>query len=245
LHLRLSPPAVMSHTHHLLIADPDADIGRMLALYMPGFGYEVVWATSPMEFDVSLRARQPDLIVIDSSLLATDARRAGQLLRGRTLAPFILLCGTAEACERADALDSGAADVMSKPFEPRELVARVQAVLRRARVRAEQLAAGHTLRVGDWTLDTRERRLLSARGDNVALSLAEYRLLMTFMSQPARVRSRDELMDAARGRSLESFERSIDLLVSRLRQKLGDDPREPSLIRTVRGQGYIYGSPAS
>lgn len=92
-------------------------------------------------------------------------------------------------------------------------------------------------------LDTRERRLFSEQGVNVNLSLAEYRLLMTFVSQPARVQSRDELMDAARGRSMDAFERSIDLLVSRLRQKLGDDPREPALIRTVRGQGYVFSAP--
>ncbi len=228
---------------HLLIADPEADIGRMLAMYMPGFGYEVSVATTPAELNIALHVERPDLVVMDPELLGGDLVQAGQSLRSRTNVPFILLCGAATACDRADALDCGADDVMSKPFEPRELVARVQAVLRRAKVRAEQLAAEHTIRVGDWMLDTRERRLFSDQGVNVNLSLSEYRLLMTFVSQPARVQSRDELMDSARGRSMDAFERSIDLLVSRLRQKLGDDPREPALIRTVRGQGYVFGKP--
>jgi two-component system OmpR family response regulator len=238
-----SAPIHQATATRLLIADAEADLGRMLSMYMPGFGYEVSVAMTPAQLDVSLRMQRPDLIVMDPALLATGVLQAGQALRARTEVPFILLCGAATACERADALDSGADDVMSKPFEPRELVARVQAVLRRAKVRAEQLAAEHTIRVGEWMLDTRERRLFSEQGVNVNLSLAEYRLLMTFVSQPARVQSRDELMDSARGRSMDAFERSIDLLVSRLRQKLGDDPREPALIRTVRGQGYVFSAP--
>ncbi|WP_374590895.1 winged helix-turn-helix domain-containing protein [Aquabacterium sp.] len=228
---------------HILVVDPDVDSGRMLALYLPGFGYRVTVAATLADLDECLPAQAPDLIVADSALLAGNAGRAGQALRERTATPFILLCGAATSGDRADGLDSGAHDVMSKPFEPRELVARVQAVLRRVKVRADQRAGDQTVRVGRWMLDTRERRLFSEQGVNVSLSLAEYRLLMTFVSQPARVRSRDELMDLARGRHLDAFERSIDLLVSRLRQKLGDDPREPALIRTVRGQGYVYNAP--
>ncbi len=155
-------------THSLariLVADPDWHAGRMLSVYLLGFDYQVSLATTSPDLDVCLRTQAPDLIVMDSSLLAESLGQAGQALRERTEVPFILLCQAASSGERAEGLDSGAHDVMSRPFEPRELVARLQAVLRRVPARAERLTIDHTLRETLWVADNREPALIrAARG---------------------------------------------------------------------------------
>lgn len=176
--------------------------------------------------------------------------------------PGIVLLPAVSAAERADLLDRGADDCMSEPIERRELAARIHA-LRRRRAQRQMPRAGwgatsHTdpstahpadglpdcIRFGRWRLDT-QRQSLSAGDSNVPLSHAEQRLLLAFLDHPNQVLTRDRLMDEARGRGLEAFERSIDLLVSRLRHKLGDDPRHPALIQTVRGRGYLFAATPS
>ena len=139
-------------------------------------------------------------------------------------------------------LEMGADDYMGKPFEPRELVARIQTVLRRTRGAEAPVRQGpdEVVRFDGWTLHSLERHLVSPGGMVVPLSNAEFRLLCTFLRMPRRVFSRDQLMEQARGRAMDAFERSIDLLVSRLRSKLADDPRSPSMIRTVSGAGSLF-----
>lgn len=161
--------------------------------------------------------------------------------------PAIVLLPAVSATERADLLERGADDCMSEPIERRELAARIHALRRRRVIQHQQTQqrisdgplAGDHIRFGHWQLDTRRQSLSSPEAE-VALSNAEYRLLLTFLNQPHQVFTRDRLMDEARGRGVDAFERSIDLLVSRLRHKLGDDPRQPALIQTVRGKGYLF-----
>jgi two-component system OmpR family response regulator len=145
--------------------------------------------------------------------------------------------------DRVMGLESGADDYVSKPFEPRELVARIQTVLRRAKPHQDSAAAllhSDVVHFDGWLLHRGERTLKSPTGLTVSLSNAEFRLLSTFLTTPRRLFSRDQLLEQARGRAMDVFERSIDLLVSRLRQKLAQDPQAPSMIKTVRGAGYIF-----
>jgi two-component system OmpR family response regulator len=175
-------------------------------------------------------------------LPGTDGITLARELRERSRVPIIMLTARANPYDCVLGLEMGADDYMGKPFEPRELVARIQTVLRRTRgesAPAPQEPDG-VVRFDGWTLHSIERHLVSPQGVVVPLSNAEFRLLCTFLRMPRRVFSRDQLMEQARGRAMDAFERSIDLLVSRLRSKLSDDPRSPSMIRTVRGAGYVF-----
>lgn len=178
--------------------------------------------------------RQPPQVLLFDGAGALDALRR---LRLYSRLPAVVLVAGDAAVERVIALESGADDALAQPVVPRELVARLRAVQRRARPLA---ARERLLRFGAWQLDRHTRVLSVPGGPQVSLSLAEFRLLQVFLQHPGSVLSREQLMDLARGRSIDAFERSIDLLVSRLRSKLDDDPREPRHIRTVRGVGYLF-----
>jgi len=155
----------------------------------------------------------------------------------------LMLTALDEETERIIGLEMGADDYLTKPFAVRELLARVRAVLRRTRMlppNMVQANAAPLLAFGDWQLDTMARHLIDAAGTMVALSGAEYRLLMAFLDHPQRVLNRDQLLNMTQGRDSDQFDRSIDLLVSRLRQRLQDDAREPRYIKTVRSEGYLF-----
>ena len=157
-----------------------------------------------------------------------------------------MLTARSDEMDRVIGLEMGADDYLSKPFAARELLARINAVLRRTRMLPPNLQiseAGQILTFGTWRLDTVRRHLLDAQGTEVALSGAEYRLLRVFIDHPQRVLNRDQLLNLTQGRDAELFDRSIDLLVSRLRQRLGDDAREPTYIKTVRSEGYVLSVP--
>jgi two-component system OmpR family response regulator len=152
------------------------------------------------------------------------------------------LTAKGDALDRVLGLEMGADDYLPKPFEPRELLARVRSVLRRAHA---PVSAAKRLRFGPWVLDLGARHLVSSEGVVVALSGAEYRLLKVFLEHPQGVLNRDQLLDLTHGRDLEAFDRSIDLQVSRLRQRLGDDARSPQLIKTIRNEGYLFAAAVS
>jgi two-component system OmpR family response regulator len=176
--------------------------------------------------------------VLDLMLPGEDGLSLCRWLRAESDIPILMLTARCEPTDRIIGLELGADDYMAKPFEPRELVARIQTILRRVRDdRTEQRA---NIRFDNWRLNSVLRQLIADNGLVVPLSNAEFRLLWVFIERPRRVLSREQLLDAARGRSIEAFDRSIDLLVSRLRQKLGDDPKAPQLIKTVRGEGYLF-----
>jgi len=233
----------MNPQPQILIVDDDEEITELLGEYLRRFNF-VVHAAGDGAAMWAVLARHPvDLVVLDVMLPGTDGLQLSREIRQRSAIAVIILTARGNMYDRVMGLENGADDYVSKPFEPRELVARIHTVLRRTSGTAD---AGADLMRSDvvffdgWVLHREERTLVSPAGLAVALSNAEFRLLSTFLQTPRRLFSRDQLVEQARGRSMEVFERSIDLLVSRLRQKLSDGPQAPSMIKTVRGAGYMF-----
>lgn len=226
----------------ILVVDDDVEITSLLTEYLTRFGYAARAAGDAAGMHAALAAHAVDLVVLDVMLPGTDGITLARELRQRSRVPIIMLTARADPYDRVLGLEMGADDYMAKPFEPRELVARIQTVLRRLLHEGPPAQQGpdEVVRFDGWELHCIERHLVSPQGLVVPLSNAEFRLLCTFLRMPRRIFSRDQLMEQARGRAMDAFERSIDLLVSRLRSKLADDPRAPSLIRTVRGAGYVF-----
>lgn len=230
---------------HILVVDDDEDITTLLTQYLTRFGFIAHAAADAQAMRAQLGAHPIDLVVLDIMLPGTDGITLARELRARSQIPIIILTARANPYDCVLGLEMGADDYMGKPFEPRELIARIQTVLRRAAQSNAQDAhasAEAVVRFDGWTLHGMERHLVSPQGVVVPLSNAEFRLLCTFLRTPRCIFSRDQLIEDARGRAMNSFERSIDLLVSRLRHKLADDPREPTMIKTVRGVGYLFNS---
>lgn len=244
----------MSSPARILIVDDDEQIRELLCAYLAQFNLDPLGVGDGQAMRAALAAHDFDLVVLDVMLPGEDGLSLCRQLRETSRLPVVMLTARGEASDRIVGLELGADDYVVKPFEPRELVARIRTVLRR--VAPEGVAAkGPTEAVGEgggeeigfsgWRLHRVLRQLVSPGGEVVPLSNAEFRLLWVFLERPKRVLSRDQLLDAARGRTMEAFDRSIDLLVSRLRQKLGEDPRDPRLIMTVRGEGYLFASTVS
>ena len=237
----------MDATDHVLIVDDDAEIRRLLTAYLAKNGLRAEAVPDGGAMWKALAAGRFDLVVLDLMLPGEDGLTLCRNLRARSELPVIMLTARGEETDRIVGLEMGADDYMAKPFSPRELLARIKGVLRRARSLPQNLRPDATrrLRFADWALDTVDRQLVSGSGVATPLSGAEYRLLRTFLDHPARVLTRDQLMDLTQGREAEALDRSIDVQVSRLRQRLGDDPREPRLIKTVRGEGYVLSVPVT
>lgn len=229
----------------LLIVDDDAQIRAMLAEYLAGFGMQAHGVDGGAAMRQAMAAAHYDLVILDLSLPGENGLILCRELRAAGEIPVIMLTARAELADRVVGLEVGADDYVTKPFEMRELVARIHTVLRRSRAGTRSQdsrndSAPHgEIRFAGWRLHTVLRQLIDREDTVVPLSNAEFRLLLTFLDHPNQVLDRERLIQQARGRELDVFDRSIDLLVSRLRQKLRDDPRQPSLIRTVRGEGYV------
>jgi two-component system OmpR family response regulator len=228
----------------ILVVDDDEGITSLLCAYLARFGFDTHVAGDGTQMQRQLEAQVIDLVVLDLMLPGVDGLVLAQALRASSRIPIIMLTAHGNAADRVVGLEMGADDYMSKPFEPRELVARIKTVLRRAGTPAGNGGtppqAADVVRFDGWELQRSERRLTSPKGLVVPLSNAEYQLLSTFLKAPRRVVSRDQLMAQARGRAMDTLDRSIDLLVSRLRQKLFDDGDAATLIKTVRGEGYVF-----
>jgi len=233
---------------HILIVDDDRDIRTLLADYLEKQGLRCTTAADGREMRAALETHRIDLIVLDIMMPGEDGLTLCRNLRAsdgpNADTPVLMLTARGEDMDRIIGLEMGADDYLPKPFVPRELFARVRAILRRARALPPNLATASStpvreLRFANWRLDTVARHLIDAEGTVVALSGAEYRMLNVFLSHPQRVLSRDQLMEFTQGREADVFDRSIDLLVSRLRQRLGDNAREPAIIKTVRNEGYV------
>jgi len=237
----------MDRTPHLLVVDDDREIRSLLAQFLTRHGFRVTGAKDGVEMMRTLDTARVDLIVLDLMMPGEDGLSLCRRLRASpetAQTPVIMLTAMGEETDRIVGLEMGADDYLAKPFSPRELLARIKAVLRRAA--APPVAGGEggkTLRFEGWSLDLAKRELRSPDGALVQLSAGEYDLLVAFVEHPQRVLTRDQLLDLARGRSAVPFDRSIDVQVSRLRRKIEPDPAEPTLIKTVRGGGYLFTPP--
>ncbi|WPB57538.1 response regulator transcription factor [Xylophilus sp. GOD-11R] len=231
----------------VLLVDDDRDGVDRLRGFLVDFGFDVRMANESEEIHALLSSHRPDLVVMDLVLSKANGMTLMQQIRRETNIPVVVLSRRIEPADRIIGLELGADDYVCKPCEPRELLARMRAILRRVPDRAAcPMSPPRGITVGRWELRRDERRLVAASGGgNVSLSASEYRLLMAFLSAPRVVLSREHLMSSARGREMRVADRGIDLLVSRLRRKLEDDTAATPLIRTVRGRGYIYEAPAS
>jgi len=247
-HLPLTTAMTPKTSDHILIVDDDREIRELLTTYLVKNGLRVVAVPTGRHMRAALEESGPfDLIILDLMLPGEDGLTLCRDLRtGKYKAtPILMLTARSEEADRILGLEMGADDYLAKPFSARELLARLRAVMRRTRMLPPNMGAvepAQKLGFGEWQVDTVARHLIDDSGVMVALSGAEYRLLRVFLDHPQKVLSRDQLLSLTQGREAELFERSIDLLVSRLRQRLRDDAREPRYIKTVRSEGYVLAS---
>ncbi len=226
---------VQSGRTRVLLIDDDEKLNALVGEYLARFNFAVHAVVHPDEGLRALRMDPPDIVLLDVMLPDVDGFAVCRKVRERSSVPIIMLTARGEVADRIVGLELGADDYLSKPFEPRELLARMQAVLRRG----AKTAPEDRVRVGplemNWTTSSAQ-----LNGRLLSLTPAEFELLGLFMRNRGRILSRDRIMDETHGIDLDAYDRSIDVLVSRVRQKLGDDPREPSFIQTVRGMGYRF-----
>ncbi|MBL0767761.1 response regulator [Sphingopyxis sp. XHP0097] len=228
-----------SDTPRILLVDDEPSIREPLGEYLETQGFAVTAAASAAEARSVLRAQGVDLVVSDIMMPGEDGLSLTRHLREAGDVPVILLTARAEDTERIIGLEMGADDYVVKPFNPRELVARIRTVLRRTQANGRALDSGGTsYAFGPWVLREVERVLVDEAGEEVALSSGEYHLLHALLRHPRQVMSRDRLLDLVRGREADIFDRAIDNLVSRLRKKIETDPAHPQLVKTVWGGGY-------
>ena len=240
----------METTDHILVVDDDRDIRELVVDYLLKSGYRATGAANGKEMRAVLDKQAVDLVVLDIMMPGDDGLTLCRQLRSgqHKDLPVLMLTARHDDMDRILGLEMGADDYVVKPFVARELLARIKAILRRFRTLPPNLQvteAGRSIAFGDWQLDTSARHLLDITGTIVALSGAEYRLLRVFVDHPQRVLTRDQLLNFTQGRDAELFERSIDLLVSRVRQRLNEDARTPLYIKTVRSEGYVFSMPVS
>lgn len=233
----------MTDRPHLVVVDDDREIRTLLSQYLEKHDFRTSAVADGKEMRRVMERSRVDLVVLDLMLPGEDGLAICRELRTRSQVPIIMLTARAEDVDRIVGLELGADDYVPKPFNPRELLGRIRAVLRRA-AHAPRDPSPATVRAftfNGWKLDTTTRVLTDAEGNEVALSGAEYRLLAVLLSSANRVLTRAQLTELLRGREADPFDRSIDVRVSRLRQILGDDARAPQIIKTVYGEGYVVG----
>lgn len=229
----------------ILIVDDDVQIRELLREYLSGFSMSVIAVADGKEMLEKLENSTFDLVILDLMLPGVDGLTLCRNLRAKSDIPILMLTARGEAMDRVIGLEVGADDYIVKPFEPRELVARIQTIMRRARGNNEHIKEQKEVKFLGWRLNYILRQLVSPKELVIPLSNAEFRLLTVLVEHPNRVLSRDYLLDEARGRNMDMFDRSIDILISRVRQKLNDDPKTPSIIKTIRGEGYLFDAKVS
>jgi two-component system OmpR family response regulator len=227
---------------HILIVDDQREICDLVQGYLTGEGYRVSTAHDGGEMRRTMAQGGVDLVILDLMLPGEDGLTLARSLREESSVGIIILTGRGEIVDRIIGLEMGADDYLPKPFHLRELLARVKSVLRRASSRDDdrQAAPRSRARFSGWNLDLASRELLSPSGEEVRLTTGEFDLLAAFVNNANQVLTRDRLLDLARNREAGPFDRTIDVQVGRLRRKLEDDPQRPTMIKTVRGSGYIF-----
>jgi two-component system OmpR family response regulator len=233
----------MTSVPHLLIVDDDEDILSLLTQFFGKHSHPVTVAADGAAMFAALQEHPVDLVILDLMLRGEDGLSLCRQLRATSHVPIIMLTAMADHTDRVVGLEVGADDYLTKPFDQRELLARVKAVLRRTAARGAPATPAETrpaLCFANWRLDVTRRELRSEDDTLVILSGGEFDLLLAFTEHPQRVLTRDQLLDLSRGASHAAYDRSIDVQVSRLRYKLETDPKNPALIRTVRNGGYLF-----
>lgn len=238
-------PVLSGEGRHVLVVEDDPELRSLLLSSLRRSGFRATGAGHGVEMREVLSAGHIDLVLLDVMLPGSTGFELCREIRSRSKMPVILLTALGASSDRVIGLELGADDYVVKPADPRELVARIRAVLRRADAAgdAPPVKVGHVAHFAGWTLDTRSRELLSPDGVVVDLTSGEYDLLLAFVERPQRVLSREQLLDLARNRPFGGFDRSMDTQVSRLRHKIEPSDRPTPLIKTVRGTGYILSVP--
>ena len=225
----------------ILIVDDDEDIRKLLEAYLRKNGFDAQAVADGPGMREAMAARPASLVVLDLMLPGEDGLSLCRQLRARSQVPVLMLTAKGDPVDRIIGLEMGADDYLAKPFDPRELLARIRSILRRARALPAdtEINVPETFGFSGWRLDTRQRDLRAPDGVVVPLSGAEYRLLLIFLQNPNAVLSRDQLSNFTFGHDADPLDRTIDMQVSRLRERLREEAREPAIIKTVRGKGYV------
>ncbi|NVN87517.1 MAG: response regulator [Rhodopseudomonas sp.] len=233
----MSPPPP-----HILVVEDDRETRMLIAKYLRSNGCDVATAADGREMDRRITDFRVDLLILDVMLPGEDGLSLCRRIRATSQLPIIMLTARGEDVDRILGLEMGADDYLAKPFNPRELLARIRSVLRRqaGTMTASANADATTLGFLGWRMDCRLRELRNPEGALVAMTSAEFDLLQAFCQRAGRVLSRDSLLDLTHGRNAGAFERSIDVLVSRIRRKIEPDPQQASMIKTVRSGGYMF-----
>jgi len=228
---------------HVLALDDDAAVRQLVADYLSQNDMRVTTASSGKELVAVMASDTVDLVVLDVRLPGEDGMQIARKLREESQIPILMLTGRAEEADRVMGLELGADDYLTKPFSPRELLARIRALLRRAQAQstvADAIAKVRAYRFGGWELNVGLRRLKSPDGRAVDLTNGEFSLLTAFLAAPQRILARDQLLDLSRLHNAEVYDRSIDVQILRLRRKIEIDPANPQFIVTERGAGYVF-----
>ncbi len=238
----VTAPAPLTVAPHIVVIDDDPSVGHLIHEYLSSHDLRVSVGQSGRDLNALLEREAIDLVLLDLKLPGEDGMQIARALRERATVPIILLTGRAEEADRVMGLELGADDYITKPFSPRELLARVRAVLRRYQIQAtlpERDSSRRAFRFAGWELNLRSRRLRSPDGADVELSNGELSLLAALCGAPRRVLSREQLLSLSRLHEAEVYDRSIDVQILRLRRKIEADPAQPALIVTQRGAGYL------
>ncbi len=230
----------MTSSPHILVVEDDSEISELITRYLRDNDCRVSASPDARDADCQLESNRFDIVVLDLMLPGEDGLSLCRRLRGRSQLPVIMLTAKGEAIDRILGLEMGADDYMVKPFDPRELLARIRAILRRMGAAPSTVERASVLTFYGWRVDTVKRELLDPNGTRIMLTGAEFDLLHVLCERANRVLSREQLLDLTQGRSAGSHERSIDVLISRLRRKLERDPHDPDYIKTVRSGGYLF-----
>jgi DNA-binding response OmpR family regulator len=231
---------------HILVIDDDPQIRALLQEYLSEQGLRVSAASSSAQMSKILKDEAIDLVVLDLRLAGEDGMAIARSLREQSAIPIVMLTGVRDEADRVMGLELGADDYLTKPFSPRELLARIRTVLRRTRSSEKELAREREIRAyrfAGFELNLRTRRLKQSNGEEIGLTNGEFNLLAALLAAPERILTRDQLLDASRVHDNEVYDRAIDIQILRLRRKVEVDPSQPLLILTERGAGYRFNAP--